>query len=623
MDNFNVNIDLIRGHVDTIILRCLFDEDKYGLEILNYIKEKSDNMYCLKQPTLYSCLKRLEKIGYIKSYKGDTSNGAKRVYYTLLDEGRDFVLKDQYQWEYSRTIIDNLISDKKFNPEQQPPFNPSEFRPLTKRQSSKNYDVNDSDDELYDQDLPYSNNHSNSVENDEVDNFIPNSSPKNFQNIFKAIELGLNNQSLPEVETQLYNQISFEVGKTRTSSELSQEILAQKINVKTKEYDNEYRPNFDEQVTEFVNPTIEYQDKVNELFFDEQANDSEENNQNFSVDQQQPNNDISLTHQQSEQLEQTYTPMYNSNFYKNNAQMTVEELETNVENEEKLQEESQSNTNNYSLDEQLIKNGGMLFDNYGDYPQTSANKVNSTLNKQNSRNDSEAKKQSNNYSKKANKNKVASADLNDYGVNYIESFGEIYNNNQVVAPPVKNSYTASGNDYNYLNLTDLKGKLNEEGFNLKVYYKKNTADFFANKYYYKSKVSLINSLVFYFLFVLQGLVFYLATKSILPNQINLLIVSLTVPLIYPIYAFVKFLLNPKLKKTTTFNFKVACGLTMIFVVNVAIIVVCLAFLVFKARWQDVTSLINPLIAPLCMLLNFPLTLCSYQIMYASKKFNVQ
>ena len=131
MDASNVNIDLIRSHVDTIILRSLCDEDKYGYEILNEIKEKSKGLYMLKQPTLYSCLKRLEKLGYIRSYKGDVSNGAQRVYYSLQPEGRAFLESDQVQWEFSRTIIDNLLSDREFDPNSIPPFDPTAYRPMT------------------------------------------------------------------------------------------------------------------------------------------------------------------------------------------------------------------------------------------------------------------------------------------------------------------------------------------------------------------------------------------------------------------------------------------------------------------------------------------------------------
>jgi len=70
MDN-NTNIDLIRSHMDTIILRTLQNDDKYGLEILNEIKNLSDDLYTVKQPTLYSSLKRLESQGLILSYPGE------------------------------------------------------------------------------------------------------------------------------------------------------------------------------------------------------------------------------------------------------------------------------------------------------------------------------------------------------------------------------------------------------------------------------------------------------------------------------------------------------------------------------------------------------------------------
>ena len=134
-DNSAVNIDLIRGHMDTIILRTLSDGDKYGYEILSEISDKSEGLYSLKQPTLYSCLKRLEKQGLVTSYKGDLSYGAQRVYYALTDMGRQFLENDQIQWEFSRTIINNLLSDKAYDPEKAPkPFDVSSFRPLTRRQ---------------------------------------------------------------------------------------------------------------------------------------------------------------------------------------------------------------------------------------------------------------------------------------------------------------------------------------------------------------------------------------------------------------------------------------------------------------------------------------------------------
>lgn len=112
-----ISSDLIRGHINTIILRTLYERDKYGYEIIEEIESKSKGQYTLKQPTLYSALKRLESQGYINAYwkTDEVSQGGRRKYYTLTDSGRAVTEKNQAEWEYSRTVIDNLISDKNFD----------------------------------------------------------------------------------------------------------------------------------------------------------------------------------------------------------------------------------------------------------------------------------------------------------------------------------------------------------------------------------------------------------------------------------------------------------------------------------------------------------------------------
>lgn len=129
-----VNTELIRGHVDTIILNSLVERDRYGYEILDIISNLSEGRYEIKQPTLYSCLKRLEKQGFISSYFGDETQGGRRRYYTLTEKGRDTLEQDQREWEFSRTIINRLLSDKEIDLKTvEAPFDPSELRPLTRR----------------------------------------------------------------------------------------------------------------------------------------------------------------------------------------------------------------------------------------------------------------------------------------------------------------------------------------------------------------------------------------------------------------------------------------------------------------------------------------------------------
>lgn len=111
----SISSDLIRGHINTIILRSLADSDKYGYEIIAEIEKKSHGQYSLKQPSLYSALKRLETQGYVTSYWGGTAGGGRRKYFSLTEAGQAVTDQNCSEWEYSRTIIDSLISDRDFD----------------------------------------------------------------------------------------------------------------------------------------------------------------------------------------------------------------------------------------------------------------------------------------------------------------------------------------------------------------------------------------------------------------------------------------------------------------------------------------------------------------------------
>ena len=149
MEN-TVNTDLIRDHVDSFILRFLAKSDSYGYDIHKAISTATEGVYEIKQPTLYSCLKRLEKQGFIMSYDGETSNGAQRKYYAITDKGRTFLENDIMQWEFSRTLLDRLLSDKQIDLATAPrPFDPSELRPRTKRGVGvANASLNSQEDDL-------------------------------------------------------------------------------------------------------------------------------------------------------------------------------------------------------------------------------------------------------------------------------------------------------------------------------------------------------------------------------------------------------------------------------------------------------------------------------------------
>jgi PadR family transcriptional regulator, regulatory protein PadR len=108
MDN-KISSDLLRGHTDTIILRLLTENDKYGYEITKRIYQDSGETYELKEATMYSSLKRLEADGNIIAYWGDESSGGRRKYYRITERGKKTYTENKHNWEYAKQILDQLL----------------------------------------------------------------------------------------------------------------------------------------------------------------------------------------------------------------------------------------------------------------------------------------------------------------------------------------------------------------------------------------------------------------------------------------------------------------------------------------------------------------------------------
>jgi PadR family transcriptional regulator PadR len=104
-----ISSDLLRGHTDTMILKLLMSGDKYGYEISKLIHANSNGEYELKEATMYSSLKRLENDGCITSYWGDETQGGRRRYYRITENGKEMYFENKKNWEYAKGILDQLL----------------------------------------------------------------------------------------------------------------------------------------------------------------------------------------------------------------------------------------------------------------------------------------------------------------------------------------------------------------------------------------------------------------------------------------------------------------------------------------------------------------------------------
>ena len=69
----------------------------------------SNNRFELKEATLYTAFKRLEELGYIASYWGDSGAGARRRYYTITPAGREACHRLLGEWQETKEVMDKLL----------------------------------------------------------------------------------------------------------------------------------------------------------------------------------------------------------------------------------------------------------------------------------------------------------------------------------------------------------------------------------------------------------------------------------------------------------------------------------------------------------------------------------
>ena len=104
-----ISSDVIRGYNDTIILYLLLEEPSYGYEISKKIKELSDEKYIIKETTLYSAFNRLEKNGYVTSFFGNETNGKRRTYYRITEEGINYYNEKCMEWHVTKEVVEKFI----------------------------------------------------------------------------------------------------------------------------------------------------------------------------------------------------------------------------------------------------------------------------------------------------------------------------------------------------------------------------------------------------------------------------------------------------------------------------------------------------------------------------------
>ncbi len=106
-----ISSDLIRGHLEVVILKMISEKDRYAYDLSNQITKRSQAQFTIKEATLYAMVQRLEKKGLIESYIGTKSKGSKRRYYTITTLGKAYYQERLKEWQELKSVMTSLLED--------------------------------------------------------------------------------------------------------------------------------------------------------------------------------------------------------------------------------------------------------------------------------------------------------------------------------------------------------------------------------------------------------------------------------------------------------------------------------------------------------------------------------
>src|SRR5262245_33266845 len=100
--------DLLRGHVDSLLLAALTGAPGHGYEISQRLTRTSGGELAVNEGSLYPALHRLERGGLVPS-TWSANEGRRRRIYEITDAGRRAAEQSRREWKAFSTAVDQVM----------------------------------------------------------------------------------------------------------------------------------------------------------------------------------------------------------------------------------------------------------------------------------------------------------------------------------------------------------------------------------------------------------------------------------------------------------------------------------------------------------------------------------
>ncbi len=100
-----VQLDLLRGTLDMLVLKALDQGAMHGYDIARIIEVSTDDVLRVEEGSLYPALHRMERRGWIAASWGRSDNNRRAKFYELTKEGRARLQVESADWQRYTTAV--------------------------------------------------------------------------------------------------------------------------------------------------------------------------------------------------------------------------------------------------------------------------------------------------------------------------------------------------------------------------------------------------------------------------------------------------------------------------------------------------------------------------------------
>lgn len=196
-------------------------------------------------------------------------------------------------------------------------------------------------------------------------------------------------------------------------------------------------------------------------------------------------------------------------------------------------------------------------------------------------------------------------------------------NDNIVAEAIIPKATSSAATIATSSYADLKERMLRVGYKLKPYVKQATSSYYSMNFIYSGKIKRDCYTFLYFVMLIEIFIGYFSLDRFASLGFVPYIATAAALAIVPAYAWIAYSVRPDKRIRAQFDFKITVAGSLMLYVNLLVITILLGFFAFKSDIYNAKSMIVPIFYPAALLLNLPLAVVIYNMLYRTYKYHLR